>query len=108
MNPVQDLKPIKLSELRLETHHTGCVLFVRTFTDSIRLVSIQAGIEDEVGEVDHLALYNGDPALKPAQIMPKDTIFAIKEPFYKASASGGYIVRVGKSMQYRDLATSVS
>lgn len=54
--PLRDLKPIRLSELRLETHHAGRVLFVRKFTECVRYVSVQAGVEDEVGDVDHLAL----------------------------------------------------
>lgn len=95
--PLKDLQPITLSELRLETHHTGRVLVVRTFTHAIHLVSVQAGVEDEAGDVDHLALYNCDPTLQPAQVMPQDTIYAVKEPFYKVSAAGEYIVRVGKS-----------
>lgn len=94
---VRNLKPITLSELRLETHHAGRVLLVRTFTKSQRLVSVQAGIEDELGDVDTLALYNADPKTKPNQVLPKDTVYAIKEPFYKASAGGGYLVRIGKS-----------
>lgn len=72
------------------------MLFVRIFTNAIHLVSVQAGIEDEVDAVDHLALYNGDPKLKPGQALPKGAIFAIKEPFYKVPASGGYLVRVGE------------
>lgn len=94
--PIQDLKPIKLSELRLETRHVGRVLIVRIFTPAKRIVSVQAGIEDEDEDVDHIGLYNADPKLKAEQILPKDAVFAVKEPYYKPSASGGYMVRVGE------------
>lgn len=93
---IQDLEPIRLSDLRLETHHTGRVLIVRAFTQAKRVLSVQVGIEDELGDVDHLALYNGDPKLTPTEVLAKDAVFAVKEPHYKAAASGGYIVRVGK------------
>ena len=71
---------------------------MRTFTNSIRLIAVQAGIEDETGGVDHLSLYNSDPKLKPAQVLPKDAVFAIKEPYYKALLAGGYVVRIGKPL----------
>lgn len=72
---------------------------MRVFTEPVRYVSVQAGVEDEAGEVDQLAVYNNDPKLKAPQMLPKGAVFAIKEPLYKTSSSGGYLVRVGKSSQ---------
>lgn len=71
------------------------MLYIRSFTEAIHLVSIQFGVEDEFGYVDHLALYNGDPKAKPAQIFPKNAVLAVKEPCDKASAAGGFLIRAG-------------
>ncbi|KAK4543021.1 hypothetical protein LTR36_006019 [Oleoguttula mirabilis] len=92
--PVSELEAITISDLRLETHHRGRVLFVRTFGHPIRLSSVQNVIEDEHGDVDKLAVYNVDPTLDPEKLLPKGAIFAIKEPFYKTTADGGVSLRV--------------
>jgi tetratricopeptide (TPR) repeat protein len=83
-----------MSELRLETNHAGRVLVVRTITDPMRMQSVQNAIEDSKLHVDQLAVYNTDPKATPDQVLPKGTIFAIKEPYYKTAASGGYLLRV--------------
>ena len=58
------------------------------------MLAVQNAIEDVNGDVDRLALYNCDPNLKPQQLLPKGTVFAIKEPFYKGTADGGYSIRI--------------
>lgn len=88
------MNPINITDLTLETHHAGKVLTVRTFGTARRIQSVQNAIEDGKGNVDRLALYNGDPKLDRNAVLPKGAIFAIKEPFYKATVDGGYIVRV--------------
>lgn len=92
---LEALQSIKISELRLETHHTKRVLFVGIFTKSVRYASVQSGVEDEVGEADFVALYNTDPRLKAKKALPKDAIFAIKEPFYKTASDGRPHIRIG-------------
>lgn len=89
-----DLEPIDISSLRLETHHLGKVLVVRTFGHPTRIQAVQNAVEDGYGGVDRLAVYNEDPAMTPGQILPKGLIFAIKEPFYKGTADGGFTIRV--------------
>lgn len=106
--PIDALKPISLSDLRLETHHAGGVLIVRRLTSAVRITSVPAGIEDDAGEVGNVALYNADPKMKAAQVMPKGTVFAMKEPLFKAGSSGGYIVRVGKGISPAASATAMT
>ncbi|KAK4958960.1 hypothetical protein LTR10_003759 [Elasticomyces elasticus] len=91
---VAELKPMLIEELRLETHHRGRVLFVRAFGHATRFQAVQNGVEDERGNVDRLALYNSDTSITPERTLPRGTIFAVKEPFYKATADGGYTIRV--------------
>jgi hypothetical protein len=92
--PLSDLKPINISELQLETHHVGRVLIVRTFGHSIRFQSVQNAVEDMNLDVDQLAVYNSNPEVAAIHVLLQGAIFAIKEPFYKISSGGGYIIRV--------------
>lgn len=89
-----DLETIDISMLRLETHHRGKVLVVSTFVEATRPQSFQSAVEDVRGAVDRIALYNENPDLHPSQVLPKGAFFAIKEPYYKTTADGGYIIRV--------------
>ena len=63
--------------------------------EPLRTLSVDNIIEDKNGNVDRFALYNGDPKLTSGQLLPKDMIIEIKEPFYRATAAGGYIIRIG-------------
>jgi tetratricopeptide (TPR) repeat protein len=62
------------------------------------LETITAGVfnlvEDGDGNVDLLAVYNFDPLLKPHQVLPKNTILAIKEPYYESFVGGGVGIRI--------------
>nr|OQO19739.1 hypothetical protein B0A51_12951 [Rachicladosporium sp. CCFEE 5018] len=89
-----DLKPICLRELRLETHHTGRLLLVRVFCNAVRVTAVQTGIEDEHDHVERLAIYNTDLGLSHSQKLPRGSVLAIKEPYYKATSNGGVIVGV--------------
>ncbi|KAK5116852.1 hypothetical protein LTR85_009112 [Meristemomyces frigidus] len=88
------LRPILISDLRLETHHRGKVLFVRTFGEPVRVSGLQIAVEDQDGDVDRLSVYNVDPLLEPEQLLPNEAVFAIKEPYYKTTADGGASIRV--------------
>ncbi|TKA40959.1 hypothetical protein B0A54_07871 [Friedmanniomyces endolithicus] len=46
------------------------------------------------GGVDRLAVYNTHPTTPIEQILPKHALFALREPFYKATVDGGYTIRV--------------
>lgn len=89
-----ELEPIDLSMLRLETHHRGKVLFVRTFVEANQVLSFQSAVEDKLGDVDRVSLYNEDPKFEPSQVLPNGAVFAIKEPYYKVTADGGYTIRI--------------
>ncbi|CAK7210829.1 hypothetical protein SBRCBS47491_000910 [Sporothrix bragantina] len=91
---LSSLTPIYLADLRLETHHRGRVLIVRTFSQPNRMTAIQNAVEDVYGSVERLAVYNVLPTVKPEALLPKNTIVAIKEPYYKRTGDGGLFVRV--------------
>ncbi len=93
-NPISSLAPITLRELKLETHHRGRVLIVRTFGIPTRLSAIQSAIEDENKDVDHLAIQNLPLTAVTEKVLPSGAIVAIKEPYYKITADGGVMIRV--------------
>lgn len=62
--------------------------------ESLRIQAVQAAVEDDKSEADLLAVYNVDIKAAPALILPMGALFAIKEPYYKIAASGGYLIRL--------------
>lgn len=91
---ISSLVPILLHDLRLETHHRGRILIARTFCEPVRLSAIQNGIEDIHGNVDRLSIYNLPSKTPFDRVLPKSAIVAVKEPYFKAAADGGVMVRV--------------
>lgn len=92
--PLSSLVPIHLRDLTLETQHRGRVLIVRAFCEPNLMVSIQNAVEDELGDVDRLAIYNLLPTTEANDVLPQGAIVAVKEPYYKLTADGGPFVRV--------------
>ncbi|KAM0466045.1 hypothetical protein ACHAPV_000998 [Trichoderma viride] len=92
--PLSSLAPIHLRDLTLETQHRGRVLIVRAFCEPNSMVSIQNAVEDELGDVDRLAIYNLLPTTEANAVLPQGAIVAVKEPYYKLTADGGPFVRV--------------
>lgn len=60
----------------------------------MRVQGFQNGVEDELGFVERLAVYNVDPDLAPSNVLPRDGIVVIKEPYYKRAADGRTSLRV--------------
>jgi len=93
---LDDLKSITLDDLRLETHHRGRYLLLRAITLPYRMTGILVLAEDACGDATLLQLYQQeDETIRPAtDIVGEGSIFIIKEPFFKLTASGDYSVRV--------------
>ncbi|KAL6352613.1 hypothetical protein LRP88_13080 [Fusarium phalaenopsidis] len=94
--PAQDLEPIKITDMRLETHHRGKKVTMRVLTQPDRLLGVVALAEDEHGTAVLLQLYQlPDEALVPqAEILTPGMICIVKEPYYKQTTKGRYSVRV--------------
>lgn len=91
---LSSLKTITLRELKLNVHHRGCAIILKTFCEPRRIASIMSAVEDENGDVDRVALYNF-PINKPIdRILPKNKIVAIKEPYYTSTIDGGVLIRI--------------
>lgn len=93
---LDDLKPVMIEELRLETHHRGRYLLLRAITSPYRMTGILVLAEDGHGDATLLQLYQQeDEAIRPVtDIVEEGSILIIKEPFFKVAASGDYSVRV--------------
>ncbi|KAI0837710.1 hypothetical protein F5Y06DRAFT_63003 [Hypoxylon sp. FL0890] len=91
-----ELKPIPISQMKLETHHRGCKVVVRVMVPPSRITAIMAIVEDERGTATLLQLYNQPPeALVPAgESLRQGCFYLLKEPFFKGTASGSYSLRV--------------
>lgn len=86
--PLTELKPITLRELRLETHHRGRVLVVRAFGHPVQFQAVQNAVEDEKRNVERLSVQFADEGLEAEDVLPRDSVFAIKEPYYKMTVDG--------------------
>lgn len=86
---VANLKPISTSELRLETRHVGRVLIVRTFGELFCFTYLHSCIEDCLGVSSMLHVYNSALNEDACYTLPKDTVFAIKEPYFQATGGLG-------------------
>lgn len=94
IEPMSSLTPILLHDLKLEIHHRGRLLIVKTFCEPIRISSIQNAIEDVRGAVDRLSVYNLPSTSPMDRVLPKGAIVAVKEPYFKATAEVSVMVRV--------------
>lgn len=94
IEPISSLKPILLRDLRLEVHHRGRVLVAKTFCEPIQISAIQNAIEDVEGNVNRLSIYNLPSATPLDKVLPQGAVVAVKEPYFKAAADGGVMVRV--------------
>ncbi|EFR04965.1 hypothetical protein MGYG_07968 [Nannizzia gypsea CBS 118893] len=90
-----DLEPIRISELRMETHHRGRVLSLRRISPVVKLRLSSWAIVQEAGsdEADRLELSlhntrNGEDMLDSA------SAFLIKEPYYTLNTNDEPVVRV--------------
>ncbi len=82
-----------LSELRVETHHRGQGIVVRTITPPYRGAGTVTVVEDEHGNVDKLALYNqSDTSILSS--LPEGCVVAVKEPYYKFTGPRDYMICV--------------
>uniref|UniRef100_A0A0C4E007 SET domain-containing protein n=2 Tax=Magnaporthiopsis poae (strain ATCC 64411 / 73-15) TaxID=644358 RepID=A0A0C4E007_MAGP6 len=97
VHPADELEPIMISEMRLETQHRGRRALVRVLTPPDRMNAIMTIVEDEEGSGAMLQLYNQPPEseVPAAETVRMHRVAIIKEPFFKGSAAGNnYNLRV--------------
>jgi hypothetical protein len=91
-----ELTPIYIKNLRLEVHHRGNYLLVRSITVPNRMTAIMVVVEDEKRDALVVQLYQQpDENVRPASsIIMNGDVFLIKEPFFKIMADGEYGLRI--------------
>ena len=96
IDSANDLKPIMISDMRLETHHRGKKIMLRVLTPPDRMTAVMAVVEDETGTAVLLQLYHQpDETIVPAtEILNTNMVYILKEPFFKGATDGTYSLRV--------------
>lgn len=96
VKPLDQLKPIAIRALKLETHHRGSYLPVRAITPPNRMTGLLILVEDERRDAVLLQLYQQEEEdIRAAtDIVNQGMILIIKEPYFKVTASGDYGLRV--------------
>jgi hypothetical protein len=94
--PLENLKPIAIKDLKLETHHRGRFLLLRAITPPNRMTAVLVLVEDEYSDVTMLQLYQQEHEASrlATDLVDKGSILLVKEPFFKVTASGDYSLRV--------------
>lgn len=93
--PAAQLKPISISQMKLETHHRLHSIVVRLLTPPDRMTAIMAIVEDIEGTAVLLQLYHqaAEEVVPAAKVFTPGTLLLLKEPFFKASTDGSYSLR---------------
>ncbi|RSL93841.1 hypothetical protein CDV31_014539 [Fusarium ambrosium] len=94
--PAKDLEEMKITEMRLETHHRGKKVTLRVLTPPERMIGIIAIAQDEQGTAVLLQLYQqpAEELVTGVEILRPGKICIIKEPYFKQTGNGTYSVRV--------------
>jgi hypothetical protein len=94
--PLKDLKKLFIQDLRLETHHSGTYILLRSITPPTRMTAIMSIMEDEKEEAIMLQVYQqAEEKERPvADILKEKDIVLIKEPYFKIMGDGEYGLRV--------------
>lgn len=85
-----------IKDLRLETHHRGNCLLLRSITPPNKMTAIMVIVEDEMKDAVMLQLYQQvDKMHRPAtSILNQNDVCLVKEPYFKVMADGNYGLRV--------------
>ncbi|GKT53773.1 TPR domain-containing protein [Colletotrichum tofieldiae] len=91
-----ELQPLSISKMRLEEHHRGKYVIVRTMTWPRKINVVMAIVKDEEGTAALLQLYNQpeESAVDIEDLLPQHSVCLIKEPFFKVATDGKYSLRV--------------
>lgn len=93
--PLSELQPIMISDMRLETHHRGCKIFLHVLTPPSRMTAVMAIVEDERGNAVVLQLYHQpEESVVPAKEVLLSGVCVVKEPYFKCATDGSYSVRI--------------
>lgn len=86
LSTLDQLESIKLKDMYVNMRHLGKYLLCRVVQDPFYITSMITLVEDEDGDVESVWLYNFTTSydINPADLLPENTVIAIKEPFLKS------------------------
>lgn len=91
---LQDLQPISLAELQLDTHHRGRMITVRRAAPVVPLVAYSwTVVEDESGETERLEVYL-HKSKRGHDMLESGSTFKIKEPYFTINEQGEATIRI--------------
>ena len=92
---LQDLRSMRLSDLRMETHHRGRVLSVRRVAPVVNLVAFSWTViqEESSGEMERLEVLL-HKSKHGQDILESGSLFEIKEPYFTLSDQGDPTLRI--------------
>ncbi|KAK4539612.1 hypothetical protein LTR36_010495 [Oleoguttula mirabilis] len=93
---LRDLRPMKLDELRMNTHHRGRVLAVRRDVAVVRLVARSWTVVQEGGMPGHterLEMYLHQ-SRHGEDVLEEESMFLVKEPYFTLSDQGEPTLRI--------------
>ena len=94
--PFKSLQSIKIRQLQLETQNRGFYILLRMICPPSRMQAIMNIAEDEAGDAVIFSLYQQEPeVVRPAEdILRKNSVIIVKEPYFKVVGGGGYGIRI--------------
>ncbi|KAK4242837.1 hypothetical protein C8A03DRAFT_39789 [Achaetomium macrosporum] len=94
--PLQDLQPMELSDLRMETHHRGYRLTVKRASPVVNLAARSwTMVQDEAGEeIERLELCLHKKRHGKELLESADSVFIIKEPYFTLTDDGEPTIRI--------------
>ncbi|KAL2194430.1 hypothetical protein P885DRAFT_42685 [Corynascus similis CBS 632.67] len=91
---IQELQPMKLADLTMETHHRGRQLSVKRASPVVTLTSRSwTMVQDEAGETERLELLLHKTRHRK-DILDSNSIFIIKEPYFTLTEEGEPTLRI--------------
>lgn len=97
LKPLDQLTPIRLSDMHVNKRHEGKYLKCRVVAEPIMMASMNTLVEDEDGQVEILCVYNLSPSytVDANDFLPLHTVLIIKEPLVKLMVQdNNYYIRV--------------
>ena len=91
---LEDLRPMKLSDLRMETHHRRCFLLLRRVSPVAMLnASSWAVVQDSSEDVERLEMFL-HKSQHGQDILDTASEFIVKEPYYTLNTNGEPTIRI--------------
>ncbi|RKU47094.1 hypothetical protein DL546_001752 [Coniochaeta pulveracea] len=95
---VQDLQPMKLADLRMDTHHRGCKLTVKRASPVVPLTArswtMVQDPDDAGGDIERLEICLHKSGYGDEDVLESASGFVIKEPYFTLTDQGEATIRI--------------